>query len=318
MGWFYIVIVLLMRIVQNVFVKTNSKLVPKNSVCYLKYTIFYIGCASIPAFVLFLIGYVGRGGVLYFDETLFYATLSGVALAIGCCCSLYALTTGTMVLNSLFATAGLLVPTIAGVFLYQELLSIWQYVAIVIFMLGAYFLVGNSKTIYGKFSFTTLVVLIVNLLSNGITMLMQTMFARNVENGNVSLFSFLSFISGAVVLALVLFVILIIVKNSDDKVENNNDIFALLPNKKGQLALPKKVFLGALILAVAVFVINQLITISASTISPVTLFSFTCGGATIISAVVGSIMYKEKFTTKSIIGIILGVGSLIMIKIFTV
>ena len=74
----------------------------------------------------------------------------------------------------------------------------------------------------------------------------------------------------------------------------------------------------ALILAVAVFLINQLATISANLISPVILFAFINGGATIISALVGVLLFKEKLSVKGIIGIAIGIGSLILIKIFAI
>lgn len=319
MPWLYITVVLLMRIVQSVFIKTNSKLVPKNSICYLKYTSFYIGCASIPAFILFIINGTQETLGLYFGQTLIYASISGVALAITCFCSLYALSSGTIVLSSLFGTAGLIVPSIAGIFLYNEHLSVWQYIAIIVFILGAYFLVGNSKTVYGKFSIKTLFVLLINLIMNGVTMLAQTMFARNLPEGNVSLFSFLSFFSGVVVLAIVLLLFIYIynVKGKMDNKTSEKD-FVLMPSNADEIKLPSKVFLGATFLAIAVFLINQLVTLSAGMISPIVLFSITNGGATIISAVVGAVMYKEKFTTESVLGIVLGVGALILIKLFAI
>ena len=79
--------------------------------------------------------------------------------------------------------------------------------------------------------------------------------------------------------------------------------------------LKNKSLIYGLILAFAVFVINQLATISTPLISPVILFSFINGGATIISAIVGFIIYKEKPNWQSILGLILGLGSLIMIKV---
>lgn len=316
MAWVYISIILLMRVVQNIFTKSNVKLVPKNSVGYLKYTIFYIACAAIPAFLLFVIEYLRQSQALFFWETLLYASISGVSLAISCCCSLYALSTGTMVLNSLFATAGLLVPSIAGIFLWQEYLSFFQYVAIVVFIVGAYLLIGSSKDLYGKFSLKTLCVLVVNLITNGLTMLMQTIFARNVSGGSVSMFSLLSFLSGALILSLVLVVVFAILKKSTERETVSKD-FQMWPTKGDTVSLPKKVYLGVIFLAIAVFVINQLATMSANMVSPVVLFAFINGGATIISSLVGAIMYKEKFTIKSVVGLILGVSALILIKVFS-
>lgn len=318
MAWLYISIVLLMRVVQSVLGKATSKLTPNNAVGYLKNNAFYLWLATIPALVLFIISIAGSSGELYFGETLLYASLSGIALAITSCCSLYSLSTGTMVLNSLFGTAGLLVPSIAGVFLFDEKLTVMQYVAVAIFIIGAYFLTGNSKAVYGKFTFKTLCILILNLLMNGITMLTQTMFARNVPSGNVSFFSLLSFTSGALLLTVMLTVILILVYKSpnSENAKEQTEGFMLIPPKDGEIKLDKRIYIWNMFLAVAVFLVSQLITLCAADVSPVILFSLTCGGATIISSIVGLTIYKEKLTVNGIIGLILGIGALIMIKVF--
>ena len=320
MAWLYISIVLIMRVVQSVLGKATSKLTPNNSVGYLKNNAFYMWFATIPALILFLVSVIGQGGELYFGQTLLYAALSGLALGVTSCCSLYAVSTGTMVLNSLFGTAGLLVPSIAGIFLYNELLTVWQYVAIGIFIIGAYFLMGNSKLVYGKFTFKTLCVLILNLVMNGVTMLTQTMFAREVPDGNVSFFTLLSFLSGAIALTIILSVILVCVYKAPSKEESSteNKSFILIPPKDGEIKLDKRIYIWNIFLAVAVFLVSLLITECASTVSPVILFSITCGGATIISSIVGTVLYKEKFTKETAIGLVLGIGALIMIKVFAI
>lgn len=320
MEWLYIGIILLMRVVQNVFVKINSSSVPKNSVGYIKYTSFYQGLASVFALALFIISLFTDGGSIpNVGETLLYATVSGVCLSIACCCSLYCLSNGTMVLNSLFGTAGLLVPTIISIFLYDEKLSPLQWVAIGLFLVGAYLLSASSKKTYGKFNLKTLGVLILSLVSNGVTMLMQTMFGRNIENGNVSFFSFVSFIAGVLILLLLLVIIKVIAKKKGEVDEENkkeNTDFVLIPSKNDNVNLTKKVYIYAVFLAVAVFVINQLVTITTPLMEPVILFAFVNGGHTIISAIVGAIMYKEKMNIQTILGLIVGLGSLILLKVF--
>ena len=127
MVWVYIGVVLVMRIFQCLLNKYNAKLVPKTATAYLKYTLFYLGVAGVCAAILFLLDLPAGGTFALFPETAFYAVFSGVGLAVACSCSLYALTAGTVVLDSLFATAGLLVPSVSGIFLFNEVLSVWQW-----------------------------------------------------------------------------------------------------------------------------------------------------------------------------------------------
>lgn len=298
MVWFYIGIVLLTRVFQCIFNKYSAKLVPKTAVAYLKHAIFYLGVAGLCAAIFFLFDQPTGSILTNLPETILYAAFSGIGLAVACCCSLYALTAGAIVLDSLFATAGLLVPSIAGIFMFHEILSIWQWMFVGAFLLGAYFLVGGSRNLYAQFSRKTMVALILSLLSNGLTMLMQTGFSRNVAGGSVALFSLLSFFAGVVLLGAALPLV----------------AFRKRVKTSGSERIPKRALLFAFFLGVIVFIINQLATVSAGMISPVILFAFINGGATIISALVGLFIFKEKLKVSGIVGLCLGLISLVMIK----
>lgn len=78
--------------------------------------------------------------------------------------------------------------------------------------------------------------------------------------------------------------------------------------------LSKKLLIYGAILSVAVFVINQLATISTVLVPPAVLFAFINGGSTIIAAVVAAICFKEKLTVRSVLGVLMGVTALIIIK----
>lgn len=307
-----------MRVVQSVFSKKTANDVPPNMFGYVKYTAYYQGLAGVFATIVFLVGLFDGGSVTNFSQTFLYASVSGIALAVACMCSLYALGTGTMVLNSIFATAGLLVPVVASIFLYGEILQIWQWIGIAVFMLGAYLLVGSSKSLYGKFNIKTLLVLVLSLMMNGLTMLMQKMFGEGVTNGNVSLFSLISFGFGTIILLLFLLIVSIIGSSKFKRIENVDNAvegFVFFPKSLAEKILPKKVYIYGLFLAVAVFVINQFATMATPLISSLILFAMINGGATVISAITGAVMFKERLTLKTCIGIVLSVGALIMIQI---
>lgn len=305
MVWLYIFIIMLMRVVQSIFSKRASSSVPNSANGYISYTLYSKVLAGAFALILFLIDVFRGVTIQNVGLTALYASLSGCALAITSLCSLYALGTGTMALSSLFGTAGLLIPAIAGIFMFDEILSVWQWVAMAIFMVGAYLLIGSSKAIFGKFSLKTFLVLLLSLVMNGATMLLQKVFGMTVEGGNVSLFSLLSFASGAALLAVSLIII---------KAKNTVSAKKLGIDRPHEV-FPKSLYLFGLALAFAVFVINQLATLSTPLISAVVLFAIINGGATLISAIVGAVMYREKLTVRSIVGLILGIGALILIKI---
>lgn len=311
MVWIYIGIILCMRVVQSIFSKRASLSIPKNAVGYIKYTAFYQGAAGVLALILLMREIFSGTGFIIDYKTVLYASVSGAALAICCMCTVYALNRGTMLLHSLFSTAGLLIPTFFSMFLYDETLLWYHWIAIAVLIFSAWLLIGSSAETYGKVDRMTLFVLILGLLTNGITMTMQKLFGMNVKGGSVSFFSFLSFAVGT----LMLLIFLLILKMHKNSPAGEEKDFTLYPKTGEPERLPQKLYLYGFILAVAVFLINQLATLSTPLIWSVVLFAFINGGATIISSIVGAVMYNEKFTLKSALGLILGVGSLILLKL---
>ena len=87
-------------------------------------------------------------------------------------------------------------------------------------------------------------------------------------------------------------------------------------NTKIQYRLSNKLLILGALSAVSVFIINQLATLSTALVSPSILFTFINGGSTIIAAIVAAICFHEKLTLRSILGITIGVVSLIIIKAF--
>lgn len=343
MVWLYISVIMAMRAVQSLFTKKNASSVPKNAEGYIKYTAYYEGVAALLAAILFAA--TCRGAVVGAGKTAVYASVSGVCLALSCMCGIYTLSTGTMALNSLFATAGLLVPAVAGMFLYGEALKWWQWCAVALFMVGAWLLVGTSSSLYGKFTRKNLCVLLCSLVANGVTMLMQKMFGMEVTGGNVSLFSLISFASGVILLLILLAAVSSAGKRRHGRVapaeqagretpaaelaagdalfeagereaENRSACpFRLFADSRAEARLPKNVFLYGLALAAAVFLINQLATLSAPLMSSVALFALINGGATVISALVGALFFRERLTARSVLGLAVGIGALVLVQV---
>lgn len=299
MVWVYILIILLFRVVQAIFGKRSSIEV-KNSAMLSRYVTYQY---ALSAFIGLAAIIVSGEGIKIDLLTVGIAALSGVSLLACSSCSIYAMKSGTVSLNSMFGTAGMLIPIAAGAMFFGQPVSVMQWVGLAGFFVSSFFLIKGSKKIYAKFDLKTALLLIGCLVSNGVTMLAQQMFTRYVPNGSVSAFSFISF----AIVALLGLPISAAAKRglpvgADGTRENSR--------------LTKSLFVCGAALAVSLFIINQFATISTSLISPVILFTFINGGGTIISTVVASIMYKEKLSFNIITGVILGIASLVVIKSF--
>ncbi len=292
MGTLFISIILLMRVVQVYFSKKTSTLFPTSFTGRMKYIAISNGISSLPALVLFVISMVGGGTADL--QTVLIGLLSGVALACASLCGQLALQSGTVVMNIVFSTAGLIVPCIAGVFFFNEPMSVLQWCAIAVFIVASLLLASSSKQSNSKFSYKTVLLCIGSFLFNGATMLCQKWLTFTNPNANISLFSFATFAIPAIVATL---------------------IFSLGQMKGTKETLNNKIYLPILLLAVALFIINQLATAATNYVSSAVLFALINGGHTIIATIISAIFFKEKITVKSLCGLILGIGSLLIIKI---
>ena len=292
MGTLYISIILVCRVFQHLFSKRASNAV-RTKPCFFKYMAFTKVIAAAMGLILILIAGNGFKCDLL---TVLISTFSGIMLVLSSACSMLALRSGTVALSSLFGTAGLIVPCIAGIFLFNAPMSWGQWLGVAIFFVAAYLMITSSSKIACKFTFKTFLLLLGVMFTNGFTMLAQQMFTFYVPEGDVSVFSFLSF----GIVGIFMIIMAIITSARSEHTEGDK----LTPSIMGM----------ALLLAIAVFIINQLAKLSTAFVSQVVLFTFINGGSTIIAAIVAAVCFRERLTVRSVLGIIIGVASMVIIK----
>ena len=293
MGTLYITIILLCRIVQPLFSKPRSDMISGLRM-FLGYSVFKNFVCSVFGLCLVLLS----GAALQADLlTIAIAVFSGLSMSVASYAGVLALKSGTIALNAMFSSAGLIVPCIAGIFMFNAPLSILQWCGLGVFLISSWLLTSDAQKTCQTFRPKTILVLLLSLLSNGSTMLAQQLFTHFRPNGNISLFSLLSFgIVG-------LFMLILFICTGSRKQES-------------AVRLPGKLLFCGVFLAAALFVINQLSTAATAVVEPVVLFSFiTCGG-TIIGAIIAHLFFNEKITLRKALGIAVGILSLIIIKVF--
>ncbi len=292
----YIFVIMIMRVLQSLYSKKAALILPEGIKPYVSYVCVSKLFSTCFAIALIIIS-MDFSGVN--TQAIIIAACSGLSLAVGSICGVKALSGGTIALNSMFGTAGMIIPVILGIFFFDEKVSIVQWICILILFGAMFMLVSDTKNIIKGFSAKTLIYLIGSFLSNGIVMFCQKLFGYLQPDGNVTMFSMLTFLIPSIVLAVI------------------------LPFMKGEKAetgekqkMPKMIILYAAILAFAVFMIQQIVTLLTPVMSSAVLFTLVNGGATVIATIVGAIVYKEKITLKSGFGVVIGIVTLILIKIF--
>lgn len=292
--YIFLIIILLLRVPQNFSSKKTSGLVT-NSQSYFLYGTYSYTLAGLIAFVMLL--FDGMSG--FSLPAVGISALGAVSLAASLFCSIEALKSGVMVLAAMAGSAGLLLPCIAGIFMFNEPMKPMQFIGIALLIFSGWLLIGYSKEQTGSFTPRTLLLLIGSMLSNGSVMLAQKMFSKYLPDTSVSIFSFLTF--GLIGIGM---------------------FIGLVPSLLSQsgrakiAAVPKPVFLYGTISSIILLAINQLATLAGRNVPSAIMFPINDGGATIITAITAAIFFKEKLTVRSVCGLILGIGSLIVINLF--
>ena len=292
--YIFLIIILLLRVPQNFSSKKTSGLVT-NLQSYFLYGTYSYTLAGLIAFVMLLFD-----GMLGFSlPAVGISALGAVSLAVSLFCSIEALKSGVMVLAAMAGSAGLLLPCIAGIFMFNEPMKPMQFIGIALLIFSGWLLIGYSKEQIGSFTPRTLLLLIGSMVSNGSVMLAQKMFSKYLPDTSVSIFSFLTF--GLIGIGM---------------------FIGLVPSLLSQsgrakiAAVPKPVFLYGTISSIILLAINQLATLAGRNVPSAIMFPINDGGATIITAITAAIFFKEKLTVRSVCGLILGIGSLIVINLF--
>lgn len=292
--YIFLIIILLLRVPQNFSSKKTSGIVTTAQSYFLYGTYSYL-LAGFIAFVMLIFN--GISG--FSPNAVAISVLGAVSLAANLFCSIEALKSGVMVLASMASSAGLLLPCVAGIFMFDEPMKPMQFVGIVLLIFSGWLLIGYSKEQTGSFTPRTLLLLIGSMLSNGSVMLAQKMFSKYLPDTSVSVFSFLTF----TLVGVGMFI----------------GLFPFLCTKDGRSRIkevPKPVFLYGTISSVILLTVNQLATIAGRNVPSAIMFPINDGGATIITALTAAVFFKEKLTVRSICGLVLGIGSLVVINLF--
>ena len=291
----YFLIILLLRLPQNIFNKRSSGIF-RGAPAYFAYGAYRYLLSGGMALVLLLFA-GGFSGVSL--KALAISAIGAVALGSNLFFGLEALKSGAMVLSSMAGSAGLLLPCVFGIFMFDEPMSLMQLFGILLLIFSGWLLIGYSKKLKGSFTPRTMLLLIGSMLSNGFTMVAQKMFSKYLPDVSVSVFSFLAF--GLVGVGMCVGLVPQLTKK-----EKREEI------KK----LPKALWFYGAGLSTILLIINQLATIAAKVIPSAIMFPINDGGATIITALTGAVVFKEKLTARSVAGLALGIASLIVINLF--
>lgn len=309
--------VAVMRVIQKVCSKkVSNEVVGKTFFHYGGY--YNLMSALFSLITLAIVGFNG-----FTLPTVLCALGTALFMAVELFAGIEAIKGCTLIVSQMFGVGALFIPCLVGIFLFDEPMSVWQWLGLLLFMVAMYFLVAATKeksesAPAKKMSLKTILYLIVCLLAGGGTMVVQKVFAVLVPNGNVATYSFLMFALNALILYACYFVLIFIKRPARAQAIKTPVAEAVAitetPARAGWQRLSKLLLVCGLLLAFAVFVINMLVTELGKTVPSAILFSVSYAISIIITILVSVLYYKEKITWKNIVGILLCVGALAIIN----
>lgn len=292
------VVIAVMRVIQKVCNKVSSEQITANKT-FFAYGALYQCVAA--AFALIVVAFTGfhdfNGGLIgcsILSAVLFAVDLfSGIEAVKGC----------SIAVATMFGLGGLVISVVVSYFWFGEDIKVHQMIGLAIFFVSAYLLSSKDGKSGEKISAKTFVMLFINFLANGLVMVVQKYFALKVQGANTPLFSFLTFTLCGLFMAICF--LFTIGKNKATEI----------PQEERKPVLNKKLVICGVLLALALFLINIIITEMGKTVPSIIIFPVSSAISIIIATLVGYFIFNEKLSVKKIIGLLVGISSIIVIGI---
>ena len=277
----------ILRLFQSSFNKQSSKHLA-NANQYLKFGLYFEACASVFALLYLCVnGFYGFNG-----PTVICSALMGTMFLLELTTSLKALRNAPLALCTICALGGgIVLPAIFGIFFFNEPVTIWKWLGIVLFFISAYFLAPyEKKRISIKKS--TVFILILNFIINGFCGIIGKFFAVKLDNGNAAMFACLSYFFAAVLFSAVL---LVVWRKS------------YTSHKPAEPFLPKPVyFFGGAVGAVCASIVF-FTTVLSKTVSIVVLNTVPNAVCLVGCLLIDTFLFRAKLGVRQAIGAILNV-----------
>lgn len=306
----------------SVFMGSTKGFCGKKTSVYANNTTLSLFISTIRMLFCIVIGFavvvILQGSISSFalDTTTFIISLvSGLATSVFVVSWLLAVRTGAYMMLDVFLTLGTLVPLLLSAFLFGENIVWLKWVGLALLISASFIMFSYNKSIKSKLNVKGVILLIISCLSNGVTQFAQKWF--NVEMAERALsgglimdataYNFYTYVFSFASILLCLFAIKLFAK----KGEGENQV-----QENGYVQVFKKVWIYVLIMAFCLFMHTYFATLSANYLPSSEVFPLQRGASLILSLFMSAVFFKEKVTSKCMIGVVITFIGLLLINVF--
>jgi len=212
--------------------------------------------------------------------------IAGTSMTIFWVAWILALRTDAYMLVSVCGSASFIIPCICGVLFFGESFSMYKFIAFILILCSLYFLLRYNFKLNGKLSTKQILLLILIIISQGIYQTTQKMYYVYAPDKDTSLYTlYMLFVS---------FLVFVIISRFVKNDTNNQKNHIIKHNLK-----------YVLIMGLALFATTYFQTLAAKEIDAIILYPILSALGLIGSSVMSSLIFKEKMSRDSVIGIVL-------------
>lgn len=227
------------------------------------------------------------------------SALSGITTSIFVVCWMISVQKGAYMMLDVFLMLGVLVPLLAGNIFFNEQIRLTQWVGIAILFVAVYIMCSYNNSIKGRMSISSLILLIICGVANGLTDFSQKLFVKTAGNVPIAIFNFYTYIFSAITLLGFYFVF----KAKEPKSETKES------------PTFRKIMGYIVIMSICLFASSYFKTMAAGYLDSAILYPLNQGAALILSSMMSALLFHERLTVKCIIGLVISFVGLIVLNV---
>lgn len=298
MGYLFLMLAILAGMTKGYCGKRTSGYVKEYRDAMLANSIRMVLCIII-GFVLLIIQ--NRLPLLKINTQILLITLfSGICTSVFVVSWLLSVRKGAYMMMDVFLMMGVIVPLALSSILFNETVRPNQWIGLAILLVAVFIMCSYNNSIKEKMTVSSLILLIICGITNGLSDFSQKLFVKTVEGGSVSVFNFYTYVFSA--LALILFYIF---SSRANKSESSTP--------PGQLM--RRIGLYILIMSISLFAYSYFKTLAAGILPAAELYPLSQGIGLISATFMSSLLFKEKLTAKCIVGTVIAFIALLIINL---
>lgn len=290
-----IIITIFFLVLQSVFLKITRSIGDNTKVSFFKINGTYTGLIAI---IFALFSFITKS-VTISPPTIYIGIFFGLAFMLTMFFYSMAMDTGPLSYTAFFYSIALVIPVLASILFWGETIDFFKFVGLIL-LIFSFYLINISGGGVGKFKYQWLIYASLTFLFNGIMPTLLKWHEVLLPNKEIFLFLFIGFsISSIFSFILVLF-------------------FNFTEKKKSWFSIIKLPFKSWLIIfgiAFSTGIINMLLTFLSGKIPGAYLFPVVNGSLIICLTFISIFFFKEKITKTGVLGISIGVMSIIIINV---